>query len=457
MSPRDRRAARRAARPSDAQTRELDALDAALARGNAALARGEAPQAGADAELARLVLAVREDHPPLRPAFADELGIRVAAGFPRRSGRRAPDASGLSGRAGHGGRLARGRTTSGPGQGWGARRQWLVGLGAAASLAVGVVVVAGVPSSAPSSGSSGHARSSPPAVGSAANTPSGALSSSPGGPAASPEAPAGGPASASSSTGQVTAPATAQSIAPPLAPAPTGAAAARAVESDASLSLLAPRGQVQHVADETIAATDRLGGVVESSHVSVDDAGGSQATLALEVPSSALDRTLAAISSLAHVSSRSQDTQDITDPTGAARQRLAESRDERVALLRQLGRATTPNQVAAIHGQLGLVDGRIAKDQASLKALVGRAQSASVNVTIAETARPGTGGSGQAGSSWRPGRAVDDALGVLEACFAVLVVALAGLVPIAGVAGFGWWAARLVRRRRRQGALANAA
>jgi hypothetical protein len=264
----------------------------------------------------------------------------------------------------------------------------------------------------------------------------------------SPSAPApAGPAAVGKSTQS-------QSVAGPIG---GGASGGRAVESDASVSLVAPRGQVQRLADGVIAATDRFGGVVESSHVSVGGGGGgSQATLALEVPSAALDRTLAAISSLGRVSSRTQDTQDITDPTDAARQRLSESRDERVALLRQLGRATTPNQVASIHAQLGLADGRIAKDQASVKSLRRRASTASVSVTIGQAVGPPAAvNRGGNGSTWRPGRALHAAFGVLEACFAVVVIGLAGLVPAAGVAGLGWWTVRRVRRRRRQSALAG--
>jgi hypothetical protein len=250
------------------------------------------------------------------------------------------------------------------------------------------------------------------------------------------------------------------SLAAPAVTAPqagsTPAGAARAVESDASLALVAPRGRVQQVADGAIAATDRLGGIVETSNVTVAAQGGSQATLALEVPSGALDRTLAAISALAHVSSRAQDTQDITDPTNAARQRLTESRDERTALLRQLGRATTPNQVASIRGQLGLVDGRIANDEASLQKLVGHASMASVSVTVAEAGRAVVvGGDRGSSSPWRPAHALVAALGVLEAVFAVLVVGLAGVVPAAALAVLAWWAVGVVRRRRRQGALAR--
>ncbi|MGI8801503.1 MAG: DUF4349 domain-containing protein, partial [Solirubrobacteraceae bacterium] len=244
------------------------------------------------------------------------------------------------------------------------------------------------------------------------------------------------------------------SPAPPLAALPSSAPSAvtggqRAVERDAALALLAPRGQVQQVTDRVIAATDRLGGIVASSNVALDDQGGSQANLELQVPSAALDRALAALSGLAHVSSRSQNTRDITDATAAARARLVEVRAERNALLRQLAGATTANQVASIRAQLAAVNGRIASDQAQAAALSRRAQFAHLSVTIGED--PQAAG---ASSAWGPGAALDDALAVLEGVFSVLVVALAGLVPAVVLAALAWWASRPLRRRRREGVLA---
>lgn len=361
-----------------AWARELDALDRALA---GATADELGPDHGG---LATLVEAIGDDRATLRPAFAAELGTRVAAGFPGR--RRAP-------------RLE--------------TRHWLTGLGAVATLAVVVAVMAGRG----------------------------------GGPAAPDVGTAGGPLSpvTGASTKQSVPAPSADSIAagPALAPAP------RTVQRDASLDLLAPRGRVQQVTDRAIAATDRLGGIVESSNVAVDDQGGSQATLALRVPTAVLDRALSALSALAHVSSRSQSALDITDATGGARERLAEARAERTALLGQLARAITPNAVASLRARLNLVAGRVKQDEARLATLVGHGRYAQLQVTIDEDQHAAAGG-------WSPGAAVDDALGVLEAVFAVVVVALAGLVPAAALAALAWWATRLLRRRRRAHALAAA-
>ncbi|MGI8802772.1 MAG: hypothetical protein ACR2KV_11460, partial [Solirubrobacteraceae bacterium] len=77
-------------RPADRLTgveaRELEQLDRVLARGPAAAELG-----GDEGRLAGLVLAVRDDRPPLRPAFAEGLDARLAAGFPRRGPAAGPD------------------------------------------------------------------------------------------------------------------------------------------------------------------------------------------------------------------------------------------------------------------------------------------------------------------------------------------------------------------------------
>jgi hypothetical protein len=386
---------------TEQQAGELAALDRVLTGG---------PPGELDAgqrSLAALVAAVRADHPPLRPAFADELAARLGTGF-------SPAVAGSPGRLASSGRAAA-SVHHGLGtlrRGGGRRR--LIGLGAGASVvAVSVVLVAGL-------GFPGDTRHVPGPVVSGGST--------------SGSAPAVGSAAQPSGT---------QSLAAP--------SAARAVQSDASLGLLAPHGRLQRVSADATSAIDRVGGIVESSSVVVDKQGASQATISARVPTADLERVLAALSSLADVTSRSQNTLDITDPTGVARQQLVESRAERSALLRQLAAASTPNQVASIRAQLGLAAGRIAQDEKDLQRLVDDARYATLNVAITESATATGAG---AGSAWTPSGAVHDALRVLEAVFAVLVIALAGLVPVGVLGALVWWSARAVRRRRRRAALA---
>jgi hypothetical protein len=403
-------------RLTDDQARELEALDRMLA--------GSAAANEAEGRLAGVVAAVRDDRPPLRPAFAAALDARVAAGFP---GRRRGRPAGSDTDAGPAGVPARPSPRLGT-------RQWLAGLGAVATLAAGVAVVSGAGHA--TSPSSGHRSAGVQDV-----------TSAPGGAGnlklAAPSSAAGAAAPASAAAPAVPAPG------PPVAPSTGGA---RAVARDATLGLVAGRGQVQAVTDRAIAATDRLGGIVQSSEVALDDQGSSQASLELQVPSASLDRALAVLSSLAHVGSRTQNALDITDATGAARDRLAQARAERRALLRQLARATTPGELASVRAQLALVGGRIASDQGQLGTLVTRGQFAHLSVTVAE----GQQAAGAGGPGWGPGAALDDALSVLEAAFAVAVVALAVFVPAALLGGLAWWGLRPARRRRREGALVSA-
>lgn len=399
---------------TDRQVRELAALDRALT--------GE-PGDALDADqraLVGIVEAVRADHPPLRPAFAEDLARRLGTA----------SAPGLAAAGPVRGTAADpGRRRLGP-LGRIDRRQQLIGLGGAASVALAAAaLVAGL-------GSAGDGHKSGSGVSNGSVTGSAAAVGSAPRPSVSRQAP-------SVATSPSTATAGGQSLAAPGAP--------RAVQSDASLTLVATSGHLQRASAAATAAIDRVGGIVDSSSVVVDNQGGSQATISARVPAADLEHVMAALSSIANVTSRSQNTLDITDPTALARQQLVESRAERAALLRQLAVASTPNEVASIHAQLGLAAGRIAQDEKDLQRLVDQARYATLSVSITESGQAtGSGG----GSVWTAGGAVDAAITVLDAAFAVLVIALAGLVPAGVLGALVWWSARAFRRRRRRGALA---
>jgi hypothetical protein len=385
--------------------RDLDALDRALV--------GQALDSEYQ-DLETLVQAVRDDAPRIDPAFMATLDERLAEGFARRG--RLPFA----------------------GVSLSLRRHGLLALGAGLSAAVAAAAVVVV------AGSGGHGHGAPVATALKQEPAVDALGHAPTPAPPRPPAPAG------------TAPAV-------KAPAPNGApvtgapgatsvagGATRDVQRDASLTLTAPRGQLQRVSDRVVAVTDRFGGIVASSNVSVDDQGGSQANFQLQLPTAKLDAALAAYSAVGHVSSRSESSLDITDQTRAARDRLTEARTERLALLRQLAKATTPNQVASIHAQLGLVAGRIRQDDQDLRSLQHRASYATLQLTVTESRGVSSGG-GTGG--WGPGDAANSALEVLRATVGILLVAVASLVPLGLLALPAWWAAAALRRRRREQAL----
>jgi hypothetical protein len=228
------------------------------------------------------------------------------------------------------------------------------------------------------------------------------------------------------------------------APTPAG----RKVERSTSLELSTSRGDVQQVADDIIATTQRFGGIVDSSQISTSDADAS-AVFALRIPTGRLDDAVAALSKLAHVASLSQGSTDITGSFVSAAARLHDARAERSALLKALARATTTQEVDALRARLRDNRSQIAAIKGELNALRRRANLARVDVTVAGNGHKGTGG----GGSWTPADAARDALRVLEVAAGVLLVGLAAGVPLALLGGAAALAARSSRRRRREGAL----
>ena len=133
----------------------------------------------------------------------------------------------------------------------------------------------------------------------------------------------------------------------------------RKVERGASLTLSTPRDEIEDVADGAVRVTDRHGGFVLSSSVSSGEGTEAGATLDLRIPSARLQPALADLSELAHVRARTQDARDITAAFTSPRRRLSDALAERRGLLRQLARADTPNETAAVRARLRAVNRRI--------------------------------------------------------------------------------------------------
>jgi hypothetical protein len=232
-----------------------------------------------------------------------------------------------------------------------------------------------------------------------------------------------------------------QSVAP-QALSPTG----RRVERNTALQLSTSRSDVQSVADDVIATTQRFGGIVDSSQISTSDAEAS-AVFALRIPTRRLDDAVAALSKLAHVASLSQGSTDITGPFVSAADRLRDARAERKALLKALAGATTTQEVDALKARLRDNRSQIAAAKGELNSLRRRANLARVDVTVAGN------GHKEGGGAWTPGDAAHDALRVIEVAAGVLLIALAAVIPLAVLGGAAALTARSARRRRREGAL----
>jgi Domain of unknown function (DUF4349) len=168
----------------------------------------------------------------------------------------------------------------------------------------------------------------------------------------------------------------------------------------------------------------------------------------LRVPTSRLDDALAELTGLAHVTSRSSSTQDITRAYVSATDRLDDARAERDALLKALEKADTEIEAEAIRRQIALARDRIAVAQRDVEALQRRADRSKVTITLRSTGR-----ATDEGGAWTPGDALDDAGRILEVATGVVVVTAAALLPVAILGLLAGLAARTVRRRRREAAL----
>ena len=138
--------------------------------------------------------------------------------------------------------------------------------------------------------------------------------------------------------------------------------------------------------------TIRDGGYVQSSNVQVQQDGASEATLALRLPSARLGAELAALARLTPVREETQSRQDITGSYNAARRALSDAEAERRALLRALAAATTEGQIASLRERLGVARAAIVRAQGAFNAILTRASTAEVEVSIVGDEKAGAEG-----------------------------------------------------------------
>jgi hypothetical protein len=384
---------------------ELTAVDAALA--------GEPIDPGFE-ELGELALALRAERPRPRTDYVRELDLLAAEGFPAgadTSERRTREPTGL--------KLLLTRA--------GVRRPSALPLavGSAASI---FLIIAAVISSGVFSGDEQRARPE-------ATTP------------AEPSVP--GPALGEDSRAGSAAPSQTSPSGRVEPPQRGGAGTApdvrnRKVERSASLTLAPPRDKVEDVADDVIRVTDQYEGFVLRSTVIGGDAGSAGGRLDLRIPSNRVQPAIRDLSALAHVRSRTQNTEDVTGSFVSRRRRLSEAIAERKALLRQLARADTPNEITSIRARLRLANREIATRRASLHALQDRIDYASIAVELEPDDSPSHSDDSTLGDGF------DYAGDILATSLAVAVVALAILVPGSIIALAAWTTARRLVRHRRE-------
>jgi hypothetical protein len=388
--------------PEDTATiqRDLHAVEAVL---SGAAPSHEDPVARGLQELA---LALKADAPVPDQTFAQELGQRVEAGFPAKSGPR-PSRFGLR------------------------RVNLLPVAGVLAPLVLVVVIV--------------FALGGPPSGGGGSDEESaGSDSGSSGGGAvqrqSAPEASAGD--TGGSSEGALAAPA-------PEAPGFAPQQRQRRIERSISMTLTAPDDEIPSLAEGVNRVAARNGGFVLRSELDTGD-GGSTGSYELRIPSNRLQNALRGLAGLGTVSSQSQSGQDVTRDFATDADRLEAARAERRSLLRRLEESDTGEEAEAIRVRLDLVAGEINGLRAQLRDLRLRTDYAIVSVDL--VGEEGDSGSGGAGGAFDD--AVGDAGDLLVGFAGVLIRVLAIALPLGLIAGLGWLVTSGMRRRRRESALA---
>jgi hypothetical protein len=241
---------------------------------------------------------------------------------------------------------------------------------------------------------------------------------------------------------------------------PQAATSTRLVERTATLDVGMAPSAIESGAQRVFTLVSAFGGYVRQSSVSTGEAphateplhgeeparGG--ASFDIRVPSANLSGAIAALAHLGHVRSENNTTNDVSEQHGSLRSALSEAQAERSSVLAQLRRAGTEAETSALRTKLRVADARIARLQTELRALDQRVTYTSVALSLTAESSAGA-----ASGDLTPGGAAHDAEQILDAALAVIVLAAAALVPVAGVVIAAWTAIALTRRRLREHAL----
>ena len=424
--------------------RELEAIDAAL----------QGLRVAPDLEdLAELAVSARAERSGPEPDIADRLDEWAAAGFPHESRPGARDER--EGPSSVGGLRERIRALP--------PRRLLVSTGAAATLVVAVAV--GISVSDQIGGRSGGGVAQPLSL------PSSQQADNHGARGA-PDSIRGGTAEAN---GQLSIQATSSRAGRDathtfdrnIVPFAAGEsrAAHRKVAQNADLVLSTEPQDVRDVADGVVGVVDKYNGFVVSSNVTSGrtptpvpleqgDAGRARSqqgsgTFELRIPAQNLQAALGDMSKLAHVTSRTEGTVDITKRFNSAQAQVEDLEIQRENLLRQLADAFTIEEQESLRARLTIVENQLADAKDRLGRVQTRIRLVPVNVEILGQQGVDAGG----GGSWSIGDAFHDAGRVLTVIAGILLISAAVLAPLGLVGGLAWITARAVIRRRREDAL----
>jgi hypothetical protein len=228
--------------------------------------------------------------------------------------------------------------------------------------------------------------------------------------------------------------------APPAASA--SAAPARQVERTASLDVGVAPDAVESSAHQVFTIVSSFNGYVRQSNVSSGGPGQGAASFDIRVPSANLANAIAALSGLGHVRSENNTTNDVTDQFNSLQSSLATLRAERASLLKQLARASEGQEEARLKARLRYVDAQISQQQGALGALSNR-----IHYTALAFSLTAEAAAASKHSELTPGAAARNAGKILEAALAVLVLAVAAVLPLGFVALAAWVVIASARKR----------
>src|SRR5436190_7534037 len=177
--------------------------------------------------------------------------------------------------------------------------------------------------------------------------------------------------------------------APAAAFAQSTAAPGRRVERDVQLTIGAAHDKLQQTADGIGTVAETHHGFVYSSHVTTGDAGASSGSFELRVPQRELQATIADLSKLGELKSRSENSQDLTAPYGRTQDRLGNALVERRTL--KLRR-----QTAAVRARIAELNATIDRLSARLRNLRTRTSYSTVTVTLEQAKKKRSAGTGAA-------------------------------------------------------------
>lgn len=224
----------------------------------------------------------------------------------------------------------------------------------------------------------------------------------------------------------------------------------RKQDRNARLELRTSPREVREVSDRAISLIEDIGGVVLNSSLKEGEKGAT-AQLQLRVPSAELDATLDRLTDLATVASLQETADDITAPFVSTKDKLADARAERQALLKALGNASDADEADKLRRQAKKARQRISRRQAQFQRVAQRARNSQISLEIGGRKADQASDEGS-GSRWSLGNLIDDAATVLRATLGILLVIAAALIPLGLIA----LPARLLYTRHRKHQRENA-